>query len=136
MILRTFFIPSRSKGSLGDFFLDSSLKVTFLDFRSSNTIFFSKAKMHFSTTMASFMFFAKVGLVALSTKIDLFEGRAEMYHLFWTSSLGLDFVGILLNNLLKRELNSLIGSLGPTFKLDRSLRRVVVDRSSQNLVRN
>lgn len=72
MVLRTFCRPSRSKGSLGGFFLDSSLKFTFLDFCSYNAFFLSKAKICFSTAIASFMFSTKVGLVALSTKIVVF----------------------------------------------------------------
>jgi len=82
MVLRTFCRPSRSKGYLGYFFLDLSLKVTFLHFLSSNAFFFSKAKMCFYTTMASFMLSSKVGLAALSTKIASFEGRVEIYHSF------------------------------------------------------
>jgi len=101
MVLRNFCKPSRSKGYLGAYFLDSSLKFNFLDFRSSKAFFLSKAKIRFSTAIASFMFSAKVGLVALTMKIVVFEGRAEVYHSFWTSLLGLDVVGILLNNLLK-----------------------------------
>ena len=92
--------------------------------------------MKFSTSMAFVMFSAKVGLVGLSTKLVVFEGREDIYHSFWTSSLHLDSIKILFNNLLKCELKSLIVSLGSTFKLDRSLRRVVVDQSSPNLVRN
>jgi len=76
MVLRTFCRPSRSKGSLGAFFLDSSLKVTFLGFIYSNAFLFSKSKMCFSTAMASFVSSAKVGLAAPSTKIAAFKGRA------------------------------------------------------------
>ena len=53
---------------------------TFLDFLSSRVFFFSKARIHFSTAIASFIFFANVGLAALSTKMDMFEGKAEIYH--------------------------------------------------------
>ena len=134
--LSTFCKSSRSKGSLGVFSFNSSLKVTILDFVSSNAFFLTKAKIGFSTTIASFMFSAKVGLATLSTKIVVFEGRVEMYHSFCTSTLGLDATGILFNNLLKHELKSLIGSLDSTFKLERSLRRVVFQRSSSHLVRN
>ena len=66
----------------------------------------------------------------------MFEDRAEIYHSFWTLSLSLDTVGILLNNLLKRELKSLMGSFSSAFKLEKSLIRVVVDLSSPNLVKN
>lgn len=135
MVLRTFYKLSRSKGPFGGFFLDSSLKVTFLDFRSSDEFSLSTARMHFSIAISSFIFSAKVGLVALSSKIVVFEGRAEIYHSFWTSSLGLDVASILFNNLLKRELKSFIGSLGSTFKLERSLIRVTMDLSSPNLVK-
>lgn len=58
-----------------------------------------------------------------------------MYHSFWTSSLGLDAVGILFNNLLKLELNSLMGSLGSDLKWEGSLIRLVLDLSSPNLVK-
>jgi len=82
MVLSTFYRPSILKGSLGFFFLDSSLKVTFFYFLSSNAFLFSKAKIHFSTTITSFMSSTKVGLADLSTKIVVFEGRAKMYHSF------------------------------------------------------
>jgi len=82
------------------------------------------------------MFFANVGLAALSTKIVEFEGKVEIYRSFWTSSLGLDAVAILFNNLLKRELKSLIGSFGSAFKLERSFIMVFVDLSSPNFVKN
>lgn len=59
-----------------------------------------------------------------------------MYHLFCTSALGLDATGILFNNLLKHELKSLMGSFDSSFKLERSLIRVVVEWSYPNLVRN
>ena len=78
----------------------------------------------------------KVGLAALLTKIVVFEGRVEMYHSFQTSTLGLDAIEILVHNLLKCELKSLISSLGSTFKLERSLIGLVVDLSSPNMVRN
>ena len=98
--------------------------------------FLSTARLSFPTAIASFVFSIKVYLAALSTKIDVFEGRADMYHSFWTSSLGLDAVGILFNNSLTCELKFLIGSLGSDLKLERSLIRVVVDMSSPNFVRN
>lgn len=82
MVLRTFCKPSRSKGFLGGFFLDLSLKVTFLDFCSSNAFFLSKARVPFSIVMASFMFSAKVCLASLSTKITVFGGTVGMYHSF------------------------------------------------------
>ena len=85
-----------------------------------------------STSIASFIFSPKVGLEALSMKILVFDGRAEMYHSFWTSSEGLDVVGILFNNLFKRELKSLMGSFSSAFKLERSLVRVAIDLSSPN----
>jgi len=123
-------------GSLVTLSFDSSLKVTFLDFHSSNEFFFSTAKIHFSTAIASFIFSANVGLAALSTKMVVFEGRAEMYHSFQTPLLGLDVAGILFNNLLKHELKSLMGSFGLTFKLERSFIKVFVVLSSPNLVKN
>jgi len=75
-------------------------------------------------------------LAALPTKMVEFEGKAKIYHSFWTSSLGFDIFGILFNNLLKRELKYLIGSLGSTFKLESSFIKVVVDQSSSNFVKN
>jgi len=81
------------------------------------------------------MFSANVGLAALSTKIAEFDGKAEIYHSFWTSSLGLDTIGILFNNLLKRELKYLIDSFCSAFKLERSFIKVVVDLSSPNFVK-
>ena len=92
--------------------------------------------IRFSTAIASFILSAKVVLLALSTKIAMFDGKAEMYHSLLTSSLCLEAVGILFNNLLKRELKYLIGSFESALRLDRSLISVVVDLSSPKLVRN
>jgi len=98
--------------------------------------FFSRAIIHFSTAIASFMLSAKVVLLALSMKIAMFDGRAVIYHSHCTSSLGWEAVGILLKILLKHKLKSLIGSLVSALRLDRSLSNVFVDLSSPNLVRN
>lgn len=92
--------------------------------------------MRFSTTIASFILSAKVVLLALSTKIAMFDGKVEMYHSLHTSSLGLEAIGILFNNLLKHELKSLIGSFDSALRLDKSLINVTVDLSSPNLVKN
>ena len=136
MVFRAFCNPSKSNGSFVCFFLESSLKVTFLDFRSSITDFFSRAIIRFSTAIASFMLSAKVDLLALSTKIAMFDGRAVIYHSHRTSSLGWEAVGILLKILLKRKLKSLIGSLVSALRLDKSLINVAIDLSSPNSVRN
>ena len=88
MVFKTFCNPSKSNGSLGRFFLGSSLKETFLDFQSSITFFFSRVVIRFSTAIASFIFSTKVVLLALSTKIAKFDGKAAIYHSLRTSSLG------------------------------------------------
>jgi len=136
MVFKIFYNPSKSNGSLGCFFFRSYLKGTFLDLCSSTMFFFSRAMIHFSTAIASFILSAKVVLLALSMKISMFDGNAEMYHSLHTSLLGLEAVGILFNSLLKRELKSLIGSFDSALRLDRSLIDVVVDLSSPNLVKN
>lgn len=92
--------------------------------------------IHFSTATTSFIFSTNVGLAALSMKMAIFEGKAEIYHLLHTSSLGLDVTKILFNSLLNHELKSLMGSFDSILRLERSLINVVVDLSSPNLVRN
>ena len=136
MVFKTFCNPSKSNGSLGYFFFGSSLKETFLDLCYSMGFLFSRAMMHFSTAIASFILSAKVVLLALSMKIAMFDGKVEMYHSLCTSSLGLEAVEILFNGLLKRELKSLICSFNSALRLDRSLINVAVDLSSPNLVKN
>ena len=102
---------------------------------SSIAFFLSKAIIHLSTAIASFMFSAKVGLAAISTKISIFEGKAVIYHSLQTFSLGFEVVGILFKSLLNRELKSLIGSLDSALKFERSLIKVVIHLSSPNLVK-
>jgi hypothetical protein len=92
--------------------------------------------MRFSTASASFIFSAKVGLPALSTKIAMLEGRAVIYHSLLICSLGFEAVGILFRSLLNRALNSFIGSLCSILKLERSFIKVARDLSSPYLVRN
>lgn len=82
------------------------------------------------------MFSAKVGFSALSTKITIFKGRAFIYHSLLIFSLDLEVVGILFKSLLKRELNSLIGSLYSILRFKGSLINVAKDLSSPYLVRN
>src|ERR1700722_11766982 len=135
-VFRTFCKPSMSYGSFGLFFLESSLKETFLAFLSSKAAFFSKELMCFSTSSASFIISAKVGFPARSTKMAILAGRAVIYHSLRICSLGLEAVGILLRSLLKRALNSLMGSLCSILKLERSFIRVAKDLSSPFLVRN
>ena len=136
MVFRTFCNPSKSNGSFACFFLESSLKVTFLDLRSSIADFFSRAIIHFSTSISSFMLSAKVVLLALSTKIAMFDGKIDMYHSIRTSLLGLEAVEILFKSLLKCELKSLVSSLDPVLRFDRLLINVAVDLSSPNFVKN
>ena len=136
MVFNTFCNPSKSKGSFVCFFLGSSLKVIFLDLRSSTADLFSKAITRFSTAIASVRFSTKVVLFALPTNIAKFYGKAMIYHSYRTSSLGWEAAGILLRILLNRKLKSLMGSLASALRLDKSLINVVVDLSSPNLVRN
>ena len=136
MAFNTFCNPSMSKGSFVCFFLVSSLKEIFLDLRSSIVDLFSKATTRLSTANASAKFSTKVVLLALSTKMAKFEGKAVMYHSHLTSSLGWEAAGILLRILLNRKLKSLMGSRASALRLDRSLISVAVDLSSPNLVRN
>lgn len=82
------------------------------------------------------MFLAKVGFPALSTKMDIFEGKVVMYHSLQIFSLGLESVGILFKSLLNQELNSLIGSLVSILRFEISLISVAKDISSPYLVRN
>jgi len=136
IVFKTFCKPSISYGSLVAFFFESSLKVTFLNFLSSRVVFFSKEIICFSTAITSFIFSAKVGLAALSTKMAIFKGKAEIYHSIRTSSLGLDVAGTLFKSLLNCELKSLMGYFDSVLRLERSLINVVVDLSSSNLVKN
>jgi len=68
--------------------------------------------------------------------IEIFEGRALMYHSTYTSTLGLEVAGILFSNLLNLELKSLIFSFGLTLIFEKSLIKVVVVQSSPNLIKN
>lgn len=82
------------------------------------------------------MFSTNVVLAALSTKIAMVDGKADMYHSLLTSLLGFEAVKILFKSFLKRELKYFIGSLDSAFKFNRSLISVAVDLSSPNLVNN
>ena len=136
MVFKTFCNPSKSKGSFACFFLESSLKVTFLDLCSSIADLFSRAITCFSTAIAYVMFSTKVVLFALSMKIVVFDVKAVIYHSHRTFSLGWEVVGILLRILLNCKLQSLMGFLASALRLDRSLINIFVDLSSPNLVRN
>lgn len=92
--------------------------------------------IHFSTAIASFIFSAKVVFLALSMKIAMLDGKAEVYHSLRTSLVGLEAVGILFNILFKRELKYLMGSFDSALRLDRSLISDAIDLSSLNLVTN
>ena len=101
MVFKTFCNPSKSNGSFDCFFLGSSLKETFLDFRSAIVFLFSTSMIRFSTLIASFIFLANLSLAALSTKMAESEGKVEIYHSIWTLFPGLDVSGIFFNNFLK-----------------------------------
>lgn len=136
MVFSTFWNPSRSKGSFGAFFFESSLNVTFFHLLSSIYDLFSKAIILLSTDNASFMFSTRVSLLALSTKNVILEGREDMYHSNCTYIVGLEEDGILFNNLLNMELNSLILSFKLAFMLETSLIKDVMVLSSPNFTRN
>lgn len=82
------------------------------------------------------MFSTRVTLLALFTKVEILEGREDMYHSIYTCTASLEVGDIFFNNLLNLELMSLKLSYEFSFILERSLIKDAMVFSSPNFARN